>query len=76
MRPDNYDAKRQIGVVMQNVAVFDELTVRENIDCFCSLYITDAKTRKRCVDDAIAFVGLEDFTGFYPKNSLVDFCAV
>lgn len=68
MRPDNYDAKRQIGVVMQNVAVFDELTVRENIDCFCSLYITDAKTRKRCVDDAIAFVGLEDFTGFYPKK--------
>jgi ABC-type multidrug transport system ATPase subunit len=53
---------------MQNVAVFDELTVRENIDCFCSLYITDAKTRKRCVDDAIAFVGLEDFTGFYPKK--------
>lgn len=68
MRPDNYDAKRQIGVVMQNVAVFDELTVRENIDFFCSLYITDAKTRKRCVDDAIAFVGLEDFTGFYPKK--------
>ena len=68
MRPDNYDAKRQIGVVMQNVAVFDELTVKENIDCFCSLYITDAKTRKRCVDDAIAFVGLEDFTGFYPKK--------
>lgn len=32
MRPDNYDVKRQIGVVMQNVAVFDELTVRENID--------------------------------------------
>lgn len=70
MRPDNYDVKRQIGVVMQNVAVFDELTVRENIDCFCSLYITDAKTRKRCVDDAIAFVGLEDFTGFYPKKTL------
>ena len=68
MRPDNYDVKRQIGVVMQNVAVFDELTVRENIDCFCSLYITDAKTRKRCVDDAIAFVGLKDFTGFYPKK--------
>ena len=55
--------------MMQNDrSVFDELTVRENIDCFCSLYITDAKTRKRCVDDAIAFVGLEDFTGFYPKK--------
>ena len=27
MRPDSYDLKRQIGVVMQNVAVFQELTV-------------------------------------------------
>lgn len=24
MRPDSYDIKRQMGVVMQNVAVFDE----------------------------------------------------
>ena len=39
MRPDSYDLKRQIGVVMQNVAVFQELTVYENIDYFCGLYI-------------------------------------
>lgn len=68
MRPDNYDIKRQIGVVMQNVAVFEELTVKENIDCFCSLYVKDANTRKRYVEEAIAFVGLEDFVNFYPKK--------
>ena len=68
MRPDSYDIKRQIGVVMQNVAVFQELTVRENIDYFCSLYVKDSATRKRCVNDAISFVGLEEFTGFYPKK--------
>ena len=34
MRPNSYDIKRRIGVVMQNVAVFDELTVYENIDYF------------------------------------------
>ena len=28
MRPDNYKIKQQIGIVLQNVAVFDELTVR------------------------------------------------
>lgn len=27
MKPDSYDIKREIGVVMQDVAVFDELTV-------------------------------------------------
>ena len=41
MSPDNYDIKRQIGVVMQDVAVFNELTVKENIECFCSLYVKD-----------------------------------
>lgn len=68
MQPDCYDLKRQIGVVMQNVAVFEELTVYENIDYFCGLYITDKKLRKQYVKDAIAFVGLEDFVKFYPKK--------
>ena len=31
MKPDSYELKRRIGVVMQNVSVFDELTVYENI---------------------------------------------
>ena len=35
MGPDSYEIKRQIGIVMQNVAVFNELTVYENIDYFC-----------------------------------------
>ncbi len=68
MRPDSYEAKRNIGIVMQNVAVFDELTVIENIDYFCGLYIKDSATRKQYVQEAISFVGLEDFTKFRPKK--------
>ncbi len=68
MRPDNYDIKRQIGVVMQNVAVFDELTVYENIDYFCGLYVTDATLRKQYVQEAISFVGLDEFTKFLPSK--------
>ena len=41
MKPDSYDIKREIGVVMQDVAVFDELTVYENVVYFCGLYIRD-----------------------------------
>ena len=37
IRPDSYELKGQIGVVPQNVAVFEELNVLENIDCFCWL---------------------------------------
>lgn len=68
MSPDAYDIKRDIGIVMQNVAVFDELTVYENIDYFCGLYIADKQTRKKLVAEAIDFVGLNDFTKFYPKK--------
>lgn len=68
MTPDNYKVKREIGVIMQNVAVLDELTVYENIDYFCGLYIRDKATRKKYVQEAIAFVGLEDFVKFYPKK--------
>ena len=68
MKSDRYDLKAKIGVVMQNVAVFDELTVYENIDYFCGLYIKDKKTRKQYVEDAIQFVDLGDFRKFYPKK--------
>lgn len=68
MTPSSYESKRNIGVVMQNVAVIDELTVYENIDYFCGLYITDKETRKKYVEEAIAFVELEEFAKFYPKK--------
>lgn len=61
MRPDNYHVKKQIGIVLQNVAVFDELTVYENIDYFCGLYVKDKERRKKLVEEAVAFVGLEEF---------------
>ncbi len=68
MKPDSYELKRKIGVVMQNVAVFDELTVYENIDYFCGLYIKDKALRKQYVEEAIAFVELGDYKKFYPKK--------
>ena len=68
MTPENYKAKREIGVVMQNVAVFNELTVRENIDYFCGLYVSHKKEKKKLVDEAIAFVGLEKYEKFVPKK--------
>ncbi len=68
MKPDAYDIKSKIGVVFQDVSVFDELTVYENIDYFCGLYIKDKETRKKYIEDAINLVGLEEFKKFYPKK--------
>jgi ABC-2 type transport system ATP-binding protein len=68
MTPMSYDIKRNIGIVTQEVAVFEELTVYENIDYFCGLYITDKVERASLVEEAIVFTGLEDYRKFYPKK--------
>jgi len=68
MTPTSYGLKRRIGVVPQDVAVFDELTVAENVNAFCALYVRDRAERRRLVAEAIAFVGLEKFVKFKPKK--------
>jgi ABC-2 type transport system ATP-binding protein len=68
MCPNSYDIKREIGVVPQEVSVFENLTVEENIDYFCGLYIDDKTTRKEYVAEAIEFVGLFEYKRFYPKK--------
>ncbi len=74
MAPDNYRVKGQIGVVMQDVAVFDELNVYENIDFFCGMYVKDKEKRRQYVEDAILFAGLENYRKTFPKSSQEDSC--
>lgn len=68
MTPTSYEIKKEIGIVPQDIAVFYNLTVRENIDYFCGLYIDDKTTRKKYVDEAIDFVGLREYEKFNPKK--------
>ena len=68
MKPDSYDLKRKIGVIFQEVAVFEELTVYENIDYFCGLYIKDKNMRKKYVEEVINLVEIKEFKKFYPKQ--------
>lgn len=68
MYPSNYETKRKIGVVMQNVAVFNELTVYENIDYFCGLYVSDKNKRQALAEEAMEFTALKDYRKFLPKK--------
>lgn len=68
MQPDSYKIKREIGIVLQDVAVFDELTVYENIDYFCGLYVKDKEKKRKLVDEAISFTGLEEYVKMRPKK--------
>lgn len=68
MSPASYDIKSKIGVVFQDVGVYDELSVYENIDYFCGLYIRDKKKRKAYIQETVDLVGLGDFLKFKPKK--------
>lgn len=68
MGPDSYDIKSKIGVIFQDVAVFNELTVYENIEYFCGLYVSDKSKRAKYIDEAIELVGLSEFKKYRPKQ--------
>ena len=68
MTPNAYHIKKNIGLVPQELAYFEQLTVYENIDFFCGLYIKDKQRRKNLVEEAISFVGMEDYRKFFPNK--------
>ena len=66
MRPDNYEVKNQIGIILQNVAVFDELTVYENI-CF-PLYLQKRQGKREEIYDLLKMLELEEKIDVYPEQ--------
>lgn len=68
VNPNDNEIKKRIGVVPQELALFDKLNVYENIDFFCGLYVTDKSKRKQLVEEAIAFVDLDKYRTFMPKK--------
>lgn len=68
MRPEAYDIKKDIGVIFQNVAVFDELNVYENVRYFCSLYRSSREETERLTEEALRFMAIEDYRRFFPKK--------
>ncbi|EFM12889.1 ABC transporter related protein [Paenibacillus curdlanolyticus YK9] len=54
------DVKRQIGLVPQDLAIYEYLSARENVTFFGKLYGLRGKMLRDRVDEALAFVGLLD----------------
>lgn len=57
---DTDPIKRRIGLVPQDLALFDELTARANLQLFAALYGIDGAAAKTAIEDALALVGLAD----------------
>jgi ABC-2 type transport system ATP-binding protein len=57
------EAKRKIGFVPQDLALYEDLSARENLKLFAALYgIKGAAARRRC-DEVLALVNLLDRAG-------------
>jgi ABC-2 type transport system ATP-binding protein len=57
------EAKRKIGFVPQDLALYEDLSARENLKLFAALYgIKGADARRRC-DEVLALVNLLDRAG-------------
>lgn len=65
---NEYEIKKKIGIIPQELAVFNNLTVKENIDYFCGLYISNKNERKRLVNEAIEFTGLQSHEKMLEKK--------
>ncbi|MGH4140654.1 ABC transporter ATP-binding protein [Clostridium sp.] len=60
--------KQNIGVVPQEIAIYDDLTAYENVKFFASLYGLKGSELSDKVDEALEFVGLLDKKKEYPKS--------
>jgi ABC-2 type transport system ATP-binding protein len=60
IRPNDREFRHQIGIVPQELALYGELTARENLLFFGELYGRSGSALKQRVDDVLAAVGLED----------------
>ena len=57
---DSSEARRQLGFVPQNLALYDELTAEENLRVFGELFGLDRATLKTRIDEGLEAVGLHD----------------
>jgi ABC-2 type transport system ATP-binding protein len=60
--------KQNIGVVPQDIAIYEDLRAYENVKFFASLYGLKGDKLKKEVEEALNFVGLLDKKNEYPKN--------
>lgn len=58
MQPDRRELKRLLGVVPQDLAIYPELTARQNLRFFGKLYGLNGARLKSRVDDALSRTGL------------------
>lgn len=66
--PFSNQNKEKIGLVTQEITVFEELTAKENLQFFAGVYDLKGEEKKKRVEEALEFVGLGDKGGMKPTK--------
>jgi len=61
-------AKSSIGIVPQELAIYEDLTAYENVEFFAGLYGLRGSELKARAKEALTFVGLDDKHAAYPRT--------
>ncbi|WP_135549072.1 ABC transporter ATP-binding protein [Paenibacillus cymbidii] len=61
-------AKSNVGIVPQDLAIYENMTAYENVSFFAGLYGLRGALLKERAEEALDFVGLADKSKQYPKN--------
>ncbi|MED1785474.1 ABC transporter ATP-binding protein [Brevibacillus fortis] len=61
-------AKMNIGIVPQDIAIYEDMTAYENVRFFAGLYGLRGSLLRERTEEALEFVGLGDKSKSYPKN--------
>ena len=68
IRKNKKFAKSHIGMVPQEIAIYEDLTAFENVQFFAGLYGLRGTELKERTEEALGFVGLSDKAKHYPKT--------
>lgn len=61
-------AKTNLGIVPQDLAIYEDMTAYENVSFFAGLYGLRGDKLKERAEEALEFVGLSDKAKSFPKN--------
>ncbi|WJH34868.1 ABC transporter ATP-binding protein [Paenibacillus sp. CC-CFT747] len=61
-------AKRNLGIVPQDLAIYEDMSAYENVSFFAGLYGLRGSELRAKTEEALEFVGLSDKAKHYPKT--------
>jgi ABC-2 type transport system ATP-binding protein len=67
-RPGVLDLKRRVGLVTQEITIFDDLTAWENLAFFAGLYGLKKPLLQERIQETLAFVGLTEHANRRPRK--------